>query len=177
MIPEMARTTSSRRAARESALRVLYTIDVGKHAVEEVLTETLEAHGLDEKTAEFTRILVAGTLRNLDEIDTELDRIATGFPTERQTAVDRNILRLAAAEILFSVSDAPPGAVVNEAVELAKKYSTAESGRFVNGVLGTLVREAEARGIPMTPEGSETEEEADEDDSGLRDEDEEAEEK
>jgi hypothetical protein len=53
-------------------------------------------------------------------------------------------LRLAAAEILFRVSDAPPGAVVNEAVELAKKYSTAESGRFVNGVLGTLVREVEA---------------------------------
>ena len=65
--------------------------------------------------------------------------------TVRQTAVDRNILRLAAAEILFGVSDAPPGAVVNEAVELAKKYSTADSGRFVNGVLGTLVREVEAR--------------------------------
>jgi N utilization substance protein B len=58
--------------------------------------------------------------------------------------VDRNILRLAAAEILFAASDAPPGAVVNEAVELAKKYSTGESGRFVNGVLGSLVREVEA---------------------------------
>ncbi len=154
MVAEMARTTSSRRAARESALRVLYTVDVGKNPVEEVLTETLEAHDLDEKTAGFARILVAGTLRNQNEIDIELDRIATGFPTDRQTAVDRNILRLAAAEILFSVSDAPPGAVVNEAVELAKKYSTAESGRFVNGVLGTLVREAEARGIPMTAEGT-----------------------
>ena len=175
MIPEMARTTSSRRAARESALRVLYTVDVGKNPVEEVLTETLEAHGLDEKTAEFTRILVAGTLRNQGEIDSELDRIATGFPTERQTAVDRNILRLAAAEILFSVSDAPPGAVVNEAVELAKKYSTAESGRFVNGVLGTLVREAEARGIPMVAEETATDEEMDEGDFGLPDEEGEAE--
>jgi N utilization substance protein B len=136
---------STRRAARETALRVLYTVDVGKQPLEEVLAETLEANELDEKGAEFARALVAGTLRNQKEIDVHLDRIAIGFPTERQTAVDRNILRLAAAEVLFHVSDAPPGAVVNEAVELAKKYSTTESGRFVNGVLGTLVREVEGQ--------------------------------
>jgi N utilization substance protein B len=141
----MTKATSTRRVARETALRVLYTIDVGKQPVEEVLKETLEANELDEKGVEFTRLLVDGTLRSQEEIDNHLDRIAVGFPTVRQTAVDRNILRLAAAEILFRVSDAPPGAVVNEAVELAKKYSTGESGRFVNGVLGTLVREVEAR--------------------------------
>jgi N utilization substance protein B len=127
------------------ALRVLYTVDVGKQPVDDVLNETLEANELDERAAAFTRALVAGTLRSRAEIDADLDRLAVGFPTVRQTAVDRNILRLAAAEILFGVSDAPPGAVVNEAVELAKKYSTADSGRFVNGVLGTLVREVEAR--------------------------------
>lgn len=143
---------TTRRAARETALRVLYTVDVGKQPIEDVLAETLEANELDEKAAEFTQALVAGTLRNLKEIDVYLDRLAVGFPTDRQTAVDRNILRLAAAEILFHVSDAPPGAVVNEAVELAKKYSTTESGRFVNGVLGTLVREVEATD---KPEGNE----------------------
>ena len=141
----MAKAPSSRRAAREAALKVLYTIDVGKQPVEDVLNETLEANELDDKGQEFARALVQGTLKNAAEIDGELDRIAVGFPTQRQTAVDRNILRLAAAEIIFHVSDAPPGAVVNEAVELAKKFSTAESGRFVNGVLGTLVREVEAR--------------------------------
>lgn len=141
----MAKAPSSRRAARESALKVLYTIDVGKQPVEEVLEETLDANELDDKGRLFARALVSGTLKNVSEIDGELDRIAVGFPTQRQTAVDRNILRLAAAEIIFNVSDAPPGAVVNEAVELAKKYSTAESGRFVNGVLGTLVREVETR--------------------------------
>jgi N utilization substance protein B len=141
----MTKSTSTRRVARETALRVLYTIDVGKQPVEEVLKETLEANELDEKGVEFAQLLVAGTLKSQKEIDSHLDRIAVGFPTVRQTAVDRNILRLAAAEILFHVSDAPAGAVVNEAVELAKKYSTAESGRFVNGVLGTLVREVEAR--------------------------------
>ena len=151
----MTKATSTRRVARETALRVLYTIDVGKQPVEEVLSETLEANDLDEKGVEFTRSLVTGTLRSQKEIDGQLDRIAVGFPTIRQTAVDRNILRLAAAEILFRVSDAPPGAVVNEAVELAKKYSTAESGRFVNGVLGTLVREVEAaNGIASSPADS-----------------------
>ncbi len=129
------------------ALRVLYTVDIGKQPVEEVLNETIAANDerLDDRTTEFARSLVVGTLRARAEIDTELDRVAVGFPTVRQTAVDRNILRLAAAEILFHVSDAPPGAVVNEAVELAKKYSTNESGRFVNGVLGALVREVEQR--------------------------------
>jgi N utilization substance protein B len=143
----MAKANSSRRAGREVALRVLYTVDIGKQPVEEVLNETIAANDerLDDRTTEFARSLVVGTLRARAEIDTELDRVAVGFPTVRQTAVDRNILRLAAAEILFHVSDAPPGAVVNEAVELAKKYSTNESGRFVNGVLGALVREVEQR--------------------------------
>jgi N utilization substance protein B len=149
----MTKATTTRRVARETALRVLYTIDVGKQPVEEVLKETLEANELDEKGVEFARLLVDGTLRSQKEIDSQLDRIAVGFPTIRQTAVDRNILRLAAAEILFRVSDAPLGAVVNEAVELAKKYSTGESGRFVNGVLGTLVREVEARSDDTADEG------------------------
>lgn len=152
----MAKATSSRRAAREAALRILYTIDVGKQPVEEVFAETVESAELDEKTLAFTRRLTDGTLRSLAEIDAHLDRLAVGFPTLRQTAVDRNILRLAAAEILFHVSDAPPGAVVNEAVELAKKYSTSESGRFVNGVLGGLVREVEAGTPPPAPAALET---------------------
>lgn len=154
----MTKATSTRRAARETALRVLYTVDVGKQPVEEVLAETLEANELDEKGVAFARALVVGTLRSQKEIDAQIDRIAVGFPTIRQTAVDRNILRLAAAEILFRVSDAPPGAVVNEAVELAKKYSTAESGRFVNGVLGTLVRDTEGVSVSENVTDEESEE-------------------
>ncbi len=140
-----AKATNTRRAAREAALRILYTVDVGHQPVEEVIAETLEANELDEKSVAFCRTLVLDTLKNRSAIDRTIDRIAVGFPTLRQTAVDRNILRLAAGEILFDASDAPPGAVVNEAVELAKKYSTGESGKFVNGVLGTIVREAEAK--------------------------------
>ena len=135
-------TPSTRRAGREFALRTLYTVDVGKQDADVVVAEMTETATVDETTIAFARGLVAATLHNQAEIDPVLDRLAVGFPIARQTAVDRNILRLAAAEILFRASDAPPGAVVNEAVELAKKYSTNESGRFVNGVLGSLVREA-----------------------------------
>ena len=100
---------------------------------------------MDERLLDFVRKLVTVTLKSQNEIDPMLEKLATGFPVARQTVVDRNILRMAAAEILFHASDAPPGAVVNEAVELAKKFSTSESGRFVNGVLGALVRDIEKR--------------------------------
>ena len=139
----MSKAISVRRAARERALQTLYTVEVGKQTPDEVFAEALETPEWDEKAAEFVHRLVAATLHNQKEIDTTLDRLATGFPIARQTVVDRNILRMAAAEILYSASDAPPGVVVNEAVELAKKFSTGESGRFVNGVLGALVRDLE----------------------------------
>jgi N utilization substance protein B len=71
------------------------------------------------------------------EIDARLEALAGGWRLDRQVAVDRNILRLAALEMLY-VSEIPISASINEAVELAKKFSTAESGRFVNGVLGAL---------------------------------------
>jgi len=131
-----------RRLVRETALRVLYALDAGKRAGEQtdVLTESAEAAQLDETGSDYVSRLVAAVQTNLAAIDAALDKHATDFPTHRQAVVDRNILRLATAEIAFGASDAPAGAVVNEAVELAKKYSTRDSGRFVNGVLGALVR-------------------------------------
>lgn len=139
--PKTNTAASLRRAGRERALQNLYTVEVGKQGVDEVFAASQEATPLDEKTEQFARRLLDVTLRSQPEIDPILDKLATGFPISRQTVVDRNILRMAAAEILFEASDAPPGAVVNEAVELAKKFSTSESGRFVNGVLGALVRD------------------------------------
>ncbi len=130
-----------RRQVRETALRVLYAVDAGKRPLDEVMDDSVSASELDERAQGHLKQLVGGVLDNRHRIDAALDRFATDFPTHRQAVVDRNILRLAAAEILFNVSDAPPGAVVNEAVELAKKYSTKDSGRFVNGVLGALVRD------------------------------------
>ncbi len=143
-----------RRSVRETALRVLYALDAGKRSQEQedVLKDSADASDLDDRGRGYLTQLVAGTVANRAAIDAALDKYATDFPTHRQAVVDRNILRLATAEILFNVSDAPPGAVVNEAVELAKKYSTKDSGRFVNGVLGALVRAQDATFVPEPTE-------------------------
>lgn len=112
------------------------------------------------QAASFARSLIVGAYERRNEIDARIASLATGWTMDRQAAVDRNILRLAAYEILY-VPDVPASVSINEAIELAKKYSTAESGRFVNGVLGALVGggtrgEARAVGDPPQPSGEAT---------------------
>jgi len=133
--------TKSRRAAREIALNVLYQVDIAKIPPDEALQTALENAGLEEIAFEFVQELVQGVLANLSAIDGRLKELSIGWDPQRQPAVDRNILRMAIFEILY-LDYIPPSASINEAVELAKKYSTDESGRFINGVLGTLVRQS-----------------------------------
>ncbi|HUV03719.1 MAG TPA: bifunctional methylenetetrahydrofolate dehydrogenase/methenyltetrahydrofolate cyclohydrolase FolD [Armatimonadota bacterium] len=132
--------TKSRRAAREFALNVLYQVDVAKLPPEEALETALEYTRLEEATAEFATALVRGTLEHIRSIDETIGRLSVGWDTQRQPAVDRNILRMAMYEMLH-LDNIPYSVTINEAVELAKKFSTEESGRFVNGVLGALARE------------------------------------
>lgn len=132
--------TKSRRAAREIALNVLYQVDIARTPTQEALEAALEHTGLEEIAFEFTEELVRGTLGNLEVIDERLKDLSIGWDPQRQPAVDRNILRMAMYEILF-LDYIPSSVSINEAVELAKKYSTDESGRFINGVLGALVRQ------------------------------------
>lgn len=136
--------SSSRRAAREVALRVLYMVEVGKTPLEEAQESTIQANELDESAATLARTLISGTRENLTAADAAIAQNATHYPLERQTIVDRNILRIAVCEILFQLSEVPAGVVANEAVELAKKYSTPEAAKFVNGVIGGLIRTEEA---------------------------------
>ncbi len=147
-VPLSAAPPAMRRNVRETTLRVLYAVDAGKRPLEDVLDDSLNASDLDERGKAYLQQLVAEVVKNRAGLDAELDKFAIDFPTHRQAVVDRNILRLAAAEIVLQASDAPPGAVVNEAVELAKKYSTKDSGRFVNGVLGALVRSHTGTEVP-----------------------------
>jgi transcription antitermination protein NusB len=132
-------SVNSRRAAREVALRVLYTHEVGHAPIEEILEETITAHTLEDAIADFARQLVTGTYEHRKDLDAQITAHAAGYTLDRQTVVDKNILRLAAAEILYSLSDAPIPVVVNEAIELAKKYSTDEAIKFINGVLGGIL--------------------------------------
>jgi N utilization substance protein B len=98
----------------------------------------MEDSPLPESGAEFATALVHGVLENQQVIDTIIQRIAPEWPISQMSGIDRNILRLAACEILYS-DDAPPKVVINEAVELAKAFGSDSSSRFVNGVLGTLL--------------------------------------
>jgi len=131
---------NTRREARELALRMLFQLDLGKQPTDEVIAAALAQSRLEGANRLYSEELVRGALEHLAEIDGRLTVLTPDWTPDRQAAVDRNILRLAAYELLYR-PDAPVAAVVNEAVELAKKYSTADSGRFVNGVLGALARQ------------------------------------
>jgi N utilization substance protein B len=132
-----------RRAARELALRTLFQIDLARLDAAETMAAALAEGTLAEDARDFARELVMGAVKKQKHIDLVIGKYARGWTLDRMANMDRNILRLAIFEILY-LPDIPPAVTVDEAVELAKKYSTAESGRFVNGILGSLVRNLEA---------------------------------
>ncbi|NCO23574.1 MAG: transcription antitermination factor NusB [Candidatus Infernicultor aquiphilus] len=126
-----------RRLSRELALKVLFQIDLVNTNMEEALKYNFESNELPEEVKEFTIILVRGVISNLAEIDKEIKSYTNNWSLERITNIDRNILRIAIYEILY-IDNIPKSVSINEAVELAKKYSTKSSFSFVNGVLGKI---------------------------------------
>jgi N utilization substance protein B len=133
----------SRRLARETALKILFQVDVGRIPVEEAIVNTLESVEGETEVSDFAAQLAKGTASRRAEIDRLLGVFAVDWPVERMANIDRNILRLAVYELLL-VPDVPTSVTVNEAVELAKKYGDANSAKFVNGILGNLVRQLSA---------------------------------
>ena len=112
--------------AREQALRALYAAD------------TIGAVPVDPELSAKAQRLVHGVWSERAELDDTIDGVSTGWRIGRMPAVDRNVLRIGTYELLST--DTPVGVVISEAVELAKRYSTSGSGRFVNGVLGAIAR-------------------------------------
>ena len=136
------RPLRKRTRARELALRALYLIDVRGPGVQEEVARFLESETDDHDVLSFARELVGGCSRRRDELDERIAAIAENWRIQRMAVVDRNILRIGAYEML-ALPDIPPKVSINEAIDLAKKYSTADSGAFVNGILDrlrTLVR-------------------------------------
>ncbi len=126
-----------RTRAREFALQILYQIDLTKDKHADALDSFWQAHDQEEVAAEvkaFTEDLVSGAIANLSEIDDLISRHATNWQLKRMAVVDRNILRMSCFELVFR-EDIPPKVSINEAVELAKKYSGLEAGKFVNAIL------------------------------------------
>lgn len=136
----MNRPPHPKRLAREWALRALYQIDTADKTAEEALEEVLSVAQLEPELAHYVAELVQGTAQHqATELDPLIEQFARGWTMERMAVIDRNILRLALYELRYH-PEVPYPTVINEAIELAKRYSTAESGRFVNGVLGAIVR-------------------------------------
>lgn len=131
-----------RRKAREYALQLLFQVDFTRKELEpKDLEEFWSGKKEPKEIREFAERLVKGTLDNLDEIDRIIEKFTENWFLKRMAAVDRNILRFAAYEILHR-EDIPSVVTINEALEIAKKYSSAEAASFLNGVLDKLAREA-----------------------------------
>ena len=127
-----------RRQAREIALQALYIMDTAKTPEDEAfkIVNRREEPG-DESTVNFARELVSGTTSGRKDIDKEIEATAENWTVARMAAVDRNVLRLAAFELMHR-TDTPVNVVIDEAIEIVRKFSTEESTRFVNGILDKL---------------------------------------
>ena len=127
-----------RRLAREIALQALYVADVSRTPAEEAFKiVTRRDDDADEQTLEFARGLALGALEKIESLDELIQARADNWAMNRMAAVDRNVLRLAAYE-LVARPDTPVGVVIDEAIEIVRKYSAEEATRFVNGILDAL---------------------------------------
>ena len=131
----------SRITARSAVMQMIYEQLAGGEGGEETLQMVYDEPGKADR-AYITRVL-DGVLNNLDELDAEISAASRGWTIQRMPKVDLTILRLATWEILHE-DDVPGSVSINEAVELAGRYSEPSSGRFINGVLGTILRKKEA---------------------------------
>jgi len=135
----MSQPVRRRTRAREIALQLLFQFDLRGQGYEQEVGKSAaalcadESEG-DEEVRTFALRLVEGTLRLRNEIDERLRGVTRNWDLKRMASVDRNVLRMAIFE-LAHCADVPPKVAINEAIELGKKYSTANSGAFVNGIL------------------------------------------
>jgi N utilization substance protein B len=129
-----------RRSGRELAFRLLFQCDVGGQPLDEVIEVGRAESDATEDVWLFAEELARGAWSAHAELDKYITRYAAGWTLERMANADRNLLRLALYEILYR-EDIPQSVSINEAVELAKRYSTQESAKFINGILGSFARE------------------------------------
>ena len=147
-------STAERRQARITALQTLYEVDTTEHTAEEVMVRLFnepmsesqpEADPLGEDVRSYATTLVEGTVLHQGDLDEIIARSAPNWPVDQMSPVDKNILRVAIFEILFD-NKVPLKAAINEAVELAKRFGSDSSSRFINGVLGTVATEQQVKG-------------------------------
>ena len=144
-----------RRKARELTLAFLYQMEIRDELnefSEDTISSFLKEQGIeDDEIAEFARLLIQGTIKNLTFIDSKISEYSINWSLKRMPYIDRNIMRIAIFEMLF-VDTIPELVSINEAIELAKKYRTKESPKFVNGILHKIKEEyvKKMKKIPAT---------------------------
>ena len=126
-----------RTRARELALQFLYQIDLCGAELESEARAFLRQEESDKGAREFALHLIRGTRKNLEEINELIRQVAQNWHIDRMAVIDRNVLRMATYELMHC-SDIPPKVSINEAIELGKRYSTQNSGGFINGVLDKI---------------------------------------
>jgi N utilization substance protein B len=147
---------ANRHLLRSIAMQSLYEWDFNgkkKDGMSEIMARNIQEFGPGAEDVSFVHYLVNGVLKNKEKIDKLIEKCAPEWPLDQVTVVDRNVLRLGIFELVFgNYEEVPPKVAINEAIELAKTYGGESSGRFVNGVLGTIYREM---GEPMKEDKSE----------------------
>lgn len=128
-----------RRKARVLAFQTIYSWDINNESIDELLKFSWKKEDINEEVANFARLLAAGTIENLGEIDELIKNNIRNWEFERLSKVDLAILRTSVFEIKYQ-EDVPPGVTINEAVEIAKSFGTDDSYKFINGVLDNIRR-------------------------------------
>ena len=132
-----------RRKARESALQILFQLEFNRLRIEKIIDQFWKEKKASEEIKDYTDWLVKGIVSHQEKIDNLIQSTSDHWRLSRMAHVDRNILRIAVFEFL-SEEDIAPAVVINEAIEIAKKYSSDEAAAFVNGILDTIRKKLEA---------------------------------
>ncbi len=135
--------TSSRRHSRELALQVLFQLEFApQHDLVTALDNFRAAFTAEEGVWQYALTLLQGVQKSRQDIDSIIQENMAHWKIERLSLVDLNILRIATFELKYGGNEVPPNAAINEAIEMAKKYSTSDSGKFVNGVLDQIRKQS-----------------------------------
>jgi transcription antitermination factor NusB len=127
-----------RSKARESALQILYQIDVTGDPVDAVLNQYWYTRNRNPEVVDFANEIVKGTIEHLSEIDAIISQHSESWEISKMPIIDRNILRFAIYEILY-MDDIPPKVTIDEAIDLANNYGTPNSGKYINGILDKIM--------------------------------------
>ena len=139
-----------RRSSRELALKFLYQFELNEGDLDEQIKLFLERNSSQEDVANFMKELVVSLIDKMEEIDEIIQKFSDHWVLDRMTVIDRNILRMGTCELLFNFST-PPKVVINEAIDIAKKYGNEDSPEFINGILDKVYNEIGQKGpLPFT---------------------------